>query len=143
MFAYSGSSWIDLNQKIDQVAYQAITRLKVTADSFNGYKFDQYGNTEDPIIFAINGTTIAFDLNDSSMSSHPFQIETSGGTAYSEGLVHVANNGTESTGSSAQGKTSGTLYWKIPSAISGNYAYQCTSHGAMRGTITVKQISAI
>ena len=50
LFAYSGSSWIDLNQKIDQVAYQAITRLKVTADSFNGYKFDQYGNTEDPII---------------------------------------------------------------------------------------------
>ena len=143
LFAYNGSSWVDLSQKIDQVAYQAITRLRVYADSFNGYKFDQYGNTEDPIIYAINGTTIAFDLNDSSMSSHPFQIETSGGTAYSEGLVHVANNGTESTGSSAQGKTSGTLYWKVPSAISGNYAYQCTSHSAMRGTITIKQISAI
>ena len=143
LFAYNGSSWVDLSQKIDQFAYQAITRLRVYADSFNGYKFDQYGNTEDPIIYAINGTTIAFDLNDSSMSSHPFQIETSGGTAYSEGLVHVANNGTESTGSSAQGKTSGTLYWKVPSAISGNYAYQCTSHSAMRGTITIKQISAI
>ena len=42
-----------------------------------------------------------------------------------------------------QGKTSGTLYWKIPSVISGNYAYQCNSHSAMRGTITIKQISAI
>ena len=143
MVAYNGSAWIDVPQTIDRMAYQAITRLRVYADSFNGYKFDQYGNTEDPIIYAINGTTIAFDLNDTSMGSHPFQIETSGGSAYSEGLVHVATDGTESTGSSAQGKTSGTLYWKIPSAISGNYAYQCTSHGAMRGTITIKQISAI
>jgi plastocyanin len=141
--AYNGSAWIDVPQTIDRMAYQAITRLRVYADSFNGYKFDQYGNTEDPIIYAINGTTIAFDLNDTSMGSHPFQIETSGGSAYSEGLVHVATDGTESTGSSAQGKTSGTLYWKIPSAISGNYAYQCTSHSAMRGTITIKQISAI
>ena len=140
---YNGSAWIDAPQTIDRMAYQAITRLRVYADSFNGYKFDQYGNTEDPIIYAINGTTIAFDLNDSSMSSHPFQIETSGGAAYNEGLVHVATDGVESTGSSAQGKTSGTLYWKIPAAISGNYAYQCTSHGAMRGTITIKQISAI
>ena len=141
--AWNGSAWIDVPQTVDRIAYQAITRLRVYADSFNGYKFDQYGNTEDPIIYAINGTTIAFDLNDSSMGSHPFKIQTSGGTDYSEGLIHVATNGTESTGSSAQGKTSGTLYWKIPSAISGNYAYQCASHGAMRGTITVKQISAI
>ncbi len=141
--AYNGSAWIDVPQTIDRMAYQAITRLRVYADSFNGYKFDQYGNTEDPIIYAINGTTIAFDLNDTSMQSHPFNIETSGGSAYNEGLVHVATDGTESTGSSAQGKTSGTLYWKIPSAISGNYAYQCNSHSAMRGTITIKQISAI
>lgn len=140
---YNGSAWIDAPQTVDRMAYPAITTLVVTADSFNGYKFDQYGNTEDPIIYAINGTTIAFDLNDTSMGSHPFQIETSGGSAYSEGLVHVAPDGTVSTSSDAQGKTSGTLYWKIPQAISGNYAYQCTSHGAMRGTITIKQISAI
>jgi plastocyanin len=125
------------------MAYPAITTLVVTADNSNGYKFDQYGTTEDPVIYAINGTTIAFDLNDSSMASHPFQIETSGGSAYSNGLVHVSNTGAVSTGSNAQGKTSGTLYWKIPSNISGNYAYQCAVHSAMRGTITVKQISAI
>ena len=51
--------------------------------------------------------------------------------------------GVVSTGSNAQGQTGGTLYWKIPANISGNYAYQCTSHSAMRGTITIKQISAI
>ena len=143
VMAYNGTSWIDVPQTIDRIAYPAITTLVVTADSSNGYKFDQYGNTEDPIIYALNGATIAFDLNDSSLGSHPFQIETSGGTQYNNGLVHVATDGTVSIGSDAQGKTSGTLYWKIPANISGNYAYQCTVHSAMRGTITVKQISAI
>ena len=143
VMAYNGTAWIDVPQTIDRMAYPAITTLVVTADSSNGYKFDQYGNTEDPVIYALNAATIAFDLNDSSMGSHPFQIETSGGTQYNTGLVHVATNGTVSTGSNAQGQTSGTLYWKIPASISGNYAYQCTSHSAMRGTITIKQMSAI
>lgn len=143
VMAYNGTAWIDVPQQIDQMAYPAITTLVVTADSSNGYKFDQYGNTEDPVIYALNGTTIAFDLNSSSLGNHPFQIETSGGTQYNTGLVHVDTDGTVSTGSSAQGKTGGTLYWKIPASISGNYAYQCTVHSAMRGTITIKQLSAI
>ena len=123
------------------MAYPAITMLEVTADSNNGYKFSQYGNTEDPTIYALAGATIAFKIN--SGANHPFQIETSGGSAYSNGLVHVALDGTVSTGSSAQAKTSGTLYWQIPANISGNYAYQCTVHSSMAGTIVVKQLSAI
>ena len=55
----------------------------------------------------------------------------------------MAPDGTESTGSNAQGKTSGTLYWKIPANISGNYQYVCTVHSAMQGTIVIKQMSAI
>lgn len=143
VMAYNGTAWIDVPQTIDRMAYPAITTLVVTADSSNGYKFDQYGNTEDPVIYALNGTTIAFDLNSSSLGSHPFQIETGGGTQYNSGLVHVDTDGTVSTGSDAQGKTSGTLYWKIPASISGNYAYQCTVHSAMRGTITIKQMSTL
>jgi len=138
---YNGSSWVDSGATFDQIAYPAITTLVVTADSSNGYKFDQYGNTEDPTIYVLSGATIAFKL--SNLSSHPFQIETGGGSAYSTGLIHVALDGTESTGSDAQGKTSGTLYWKIPANISGNYQYVCTVHGAMQGTISIKQISAI
>ena len=45
------------------MAYPAITTLVVTADSSNGYKFDQYGVTEDPTIYAIAGATIAFKLS--------------------------------------------------------------------------------
>ena len=118
-----------------------MTMLIVTADSNNGYKFSQYGNTEDPTIYALAGATIAFKIN--SGSNHPFQIETSGGSAYDNGLVHVALDGTETTGSDAQAKTSGTLYWQVPANISGNYQYQCTVHGSMQGTIVVKALSAI
>ena len=138
---YNGTAWVDTNFTIDQMAYPAMTMLNVTADSNNGYKFSQYGNTEDPTIYALAGATIAFKIN--SGSNHPFQIETSGGTAYSNGLVHVALDGTVSSGSDAQAKTSGTLYWQVPANISGNYAYQCTVHGSMNGTIVVKQLSAI
>jgi plastocyanin len=65
------------------------------------------------------------------------------GANYNTGLVHVTTSGTVTTGTNAQGKTSGTLYWKIPAGISGTYGYLCASHGAMIGTITVKDISAI
>lgn len=145
MLIYDGANqaWIDAPQTVDQVAYPAITTLVVTASGSTGYLFDQYGTTQDPTVYAISGTTIAFDLNDSSLGNHPFQIETSGGLAYNNGLVHVSNTGVVATGSNAQGQTSGTLYWKVPANISGNYAYQCTVHSAMRGTITIKDISAI
>jgi len=141
VLVYNGSNWVDSTRTIDEIAYPAITTLVVTADSSNGYKFDQYGVTEDPTIYALAGATIAFKL--SNLSSHPFQIETGGGSQYNNGLVHVALDGTESTGSDAQGQTSGTLYWKLPANISGNYAYKCTVHSAMAGTIVVKQMSAI
>lgn len=143
LLAYNGNDWANVPQTVDQVALQAITRLTVTAVGTTGFLFDQYGATQDPTIYALNGTTIAFDLNDSSMASHPFTIETSGGLQYSSGLVHVDNNGNVSTDTDAQGKVGGTLYWKIPFTVTGNYAYQCGVHSAMRGNITIKDISAI
>ena len=141
VLVYNGTNWIDSPNTYDMIAYPAITLLTVTADSNNGYKISQYGNTEDPTIYALAGATIAFKIN--SGANHPFQIETSGGSAYDNGLVHVALDGTESTGSSAQGKVSGTLYWQVPANISGNYQYQCTIHSSMQGTIVVKALSAI
>jgi len=76
-------------------------------------------------------------------SSHPFLIQNSSGVNYSTGLIHVATNGTCSVGSAAQGKESGTLYWKIPSSISGTYRYQCSLHGGMVGAISVKNFGSI
>jgi plastocyanin len=124
---------------VDKIYLPAITMLTVSASGTTAYLFDQYSGNN-PTIYAISGTTIAFDLTGS--SSHPFLIRFSGAN-YNTGLVHVTTSGTVTTGSSAQGKTSGTLYWKIPAGISGTYGYLCASHGGMIGTITIKDISAI
>ena len=126
---------------VDQFYLPAITRLNVTANGTTAYRFDQYGTTDDPTIYAINATTIAFNL--SGAGSHPFLIQDNTGTNYNTGLVHVGSDGTVSTGSAAQGKSSGTLYWKIPDSISGNYRYQCGSHAGMVGTITIKNFASI
>jgi plastocyanin len=125
---------------VDQIYLPAITMLTVTNIGATSYRFDQYGSTDNPTIYAINGTTIAFDLN---VTGHPFLIQNSAGNNYNTGLIHVATDGTVSTGSSAQGKTSGTLYWKIPTDISGGYRYQCSVHAPMVGAITIKTFATI
>jgi plastocyanin len=128
------------NLTVDQIYLPAITALATTNIGASSYRFDQYGTTDNPTIFAISGTTIAFNLN---VSGHPFLVRDSGGTNFNTGLVHVAENGTVSTGSAAQGQTQGTLYWKIPVNITGNYQYICSFHSAMIGTITIKDIAAL
>jgi plastocyanin len=116
--------------------YAAITTLVVTTPVFN-YNIDQYSG-DNPAIYAISGTTIAFNLQVG--SSHPFLIQnnTGGGFAnYTTGLIHVSTSGVVSTGSAAQGQTSGTLYWKIPISVSGTFRYICQNHSSMVGSITV------
>jgi hypothetical protein len=125
---------------VDRFYLPAITMLTVTANGTSAYRFDQYGTTDDPTIYAINATTIAFNLQ---ASSHPFLIQDNTGTNYNTGLVHVTTAGVVTTGASAQGKDSGTLYWKIPDSISGNYRYQCGNHASMVGTITIKNFATI
>lgn len=128
------------NLTVDQFYLPAITKLNVTANGASSYSFDQYAGTN-PTIYAINATTIAFNL--SGASGHPFLIQDNTGTNYNTGLVHVSTTGTVSTGSSAQSKSSGTLYWKIPDTISGNYRYQCAAHPSMVGTIVVKSFATL
>jgi plastocyanin len=127
---------------IDKVYLPAITMLTVGVDGNVAYTFDQYAGNN-PTIYAISGTTIAFNLA-WTIGLHPFLIR-SGGVNYSTGLVHVTPGGVVTTGGAALGKNSGTLYWKIPAGASGTFQYVCSSHFAlgMFGTITVKDISAI
>jgi plastocyanin len=143
VLTYNGSEWVPGTAGGAVETLPAITKLAVTPNGASAYRFDQYGATVDnPTIYAISGTTIAFDL-DGVTGAHPFQIETTGGALYNEGLVHIATDGTVSTGSNAQAKTTGTLYWKIPIGTTGNYAYQCTFHSVMRGTITIKDFATL
>jgi len=125
---------------VDKFYLPAITMLVVTNNGASAYRFDQYGTTDDPTIYAINGTTIAFNLQ---ATGHPFLIQDGTGTNYNTGLTHVTAAGVVTTGSSAQGKDSGTLYWKIPDTVSGGYRYQCGSHASMVGTISIKNFGSI
>ena len=136
--AFSGLSDV-AGLTVDKIYLPAITRLDVTASGISAYLFDQYSGNN-PTIYAISGTTIAFNL--AGAGGHPFLIRFSGSN-YSTGLVHVTTSGTVTTGASAQAQQSGTLYWKIPAGTSGTYGYLCQSHGGMIGTITIKDISAI
>jgi hypothetical protein len=125
---------------VDKFYLPAITKLAVTNNGASAYRFDQYGTIDNPTIYALNRTTIAFDLN---ILGHPFLIQTGAGANYNTGLIHVATNGTVTTGASAQGHVSGTLYWKIPENISGGYRYQCSAHVAMVGSITIKDLATV
>lgn len=116
----------------------AVTRLTVTNSGSSAYLIDQYtGNN--PAIYVSGGETIAFNLN--GITGHPFMIRvSSGGSNYDTGLTHVANNGTVTTQSSAQGQVSGTLYWKVPfNLIGSTYVYQCSNHAGMVGNIVIQQ----
>ncbi len=116
----------------------SVTRLDVTNNGASAYRFDQYGAAVDnPSLYVRAGETIAFNLNN---AGHPFAIRvSSGGSNYDTGLTHVATDGTVSTGSSAQGKVSGSLYWKVPYELGGNtYVYQCTVHSGMVGNIVLE-----
>lgn len=141
ILVYTGSNFVNYTSRLfHQFAYPAITALDVTNSGSIAYLFNNQYSGNNPTIYAISGTTIAFNLN---VGGHPFLIQTSGGSNYNTGLIHVATNGTVSLGTNAQAQTSGTLYWQIPAGTTGSYRYQCSFHPAMLGTITIKDISAI
>lgn len=125
---------------VDKIYLPAITMLTVTNSGATAYRFDQYGSTNNPTIYAITGMTIAFNLN---ATGHPFLIQTPAGANYNTGLIHVSTSGIVSNGSAAQGKDSGTLYWKVPTDISGGYRYQCSVHAGMVGSLFVKTIGTL
>jgi len=131
------SAGIDVND----IYEAAIVTLRVDNNGTGAYTFDSHYSGDNPTVYAISGTTIAFDLD--LIGGHPFELQDSGGTALSTGLVHVAADGTVNTDSSAQGFDSGTLYWRIQESLSGNYQYQCQVHSGMNGTITVKRLSTL
>jgi plastocyanin len=126
---------------IDKIAYQAMTRFNVTNVTAIAYQFNNHYTGNNPTIYVISGTTVAFNLN---VSGHPFLIQDTVGNNYNTGLIHVSTSGVVSTGASAQGRQSGTLYWQIPQNIGGNnYRYQCSIHPAMVGLITIKDIQFV
>jgi plastocyanin len=124
---------------IGKIYEPAIAMLRVNNVGTGAYTINSHYSGNNPTIYVISGTTIAFDLDE--IAGHPFELQDNTLTALTSNLVHVTSNGTVSTNSAAQGKSSGTLYWRIPESVSGTYVYQCTSHSSMFGSITIKDLS--
>ena len=134
--------------------YGAAVTYDISANSSSAYIVSNMGFGKggaafnNPELTVRNESTIAFDLNGLG-GSHPFNIRSgaSGTSNFSNTLIHVATNGTITTGTSAQNKTSGVLYWQIPHDIvsSGrdSYTYYCQSHSAMKGNVNIKDTGAI
>lgn len=125
---------------VDEIYKPAIARLTVTNNGTSAYLFNSHYSGNNPTLYALSGTTISFNLN---VTGHPFELQDAVGDPYNTGLTHVATNGTVSTGSNAQGQTSGTLYWDITRTVAGTFRYQCTAHAAMVGQIIVKDIANV
>ena len=133
--------------------------FRITAVSgSNHYTFSNYNSDgtdqNDPSLYLLCNHTYAFYL--SWGGSHPFAIRTgTDGTSAvtnlsasngGDNLVHIATNGTVTTGTSANAQSTGWLIWQIPNfsakqnASTGNYGYQCTSHAAMFGQIYIGRV---
>jgi hypothetical protein len=132
---------------VDKIAIHAVACYDVGAVNPIAYTFNNFFSTQNPTIYALSGTCIAFNLQ---VPGHPFVLQTTGGvdlvwtTVNTYGtLVHVGVQGTVSTGANAMGKTTGTLYWNINPSFSGTVKYQCTLHPAMVGSIIVKSITSL
>lgn len=136
-----GIAWQPTGRKWTYHYMPAIAMLTVNAVGIIAYTFNSHYSGNNPTIYALAGTTIAFDLTNA--SGHPFEIQDPTLTRYNTGLVHVSDEGEVSTGAAAQSKENGILYWQVPENISGNYVYQCTTHAPMYGSIVVKRLSVI
>ena len=133
--------------------------FRITAVSGSShYTFSNYNSdgtdSNDPSLYLLCNHTYAFYLGWG--GGHPFAIRTgasSGGAGTNlaannggDNLVHIATNGTVTTGTSANAKETGWLIWQIPNfsakqtASTGNYSYQCTSHAGMWGQIFIGRV---
>ena len=135
-----GSNLYYTNTRAIFASIPAVTQINVTTPGMY-YAMDSYSGNN-PSIYVYAGETISFNLD---VSGHPFYIrESSGGSNYDTGLTHVDVDGTTSIGSSAQGKTTGKLFWKVPYTLAGNtYVYQCGIHSGMVGSISLQKPVAI
>ena len=126
------------------LSFSATTILDVSASGSSAYRFSQYGASNNPNVSTFSATTLGFNLS-ALAGSHPFHIRLGDNSAdFNTGLVHVSTTGTLSYDLDAQGKTSGTVFWRIPSTSVGIYKYRCSAHPvAMIGDINIANTAGI
>ncbi len=105
------------------------SRWSVVNNSNSSYRFTGPGgldgSADNSTIYVARGQTYEFNVN---ASGHPFQIRSSaGGSAYTTGVTYPSGTSTEV----------GVVKFEVPFAAPAQLFYQCTSHGAMVGILSV------
>jgi len=143
----SNVSFNGSNLTIDKIALPAATMYAVLFRSVFAYTFTSHIPGDNPTLYALSGTTIAFNLQ---VPGHPFLLQTTAGvnldpaTNTALGTFYwVGTDATVAENSAALGKITGTLYWIIGPTLAGTYRYQCTLHPAMRGNIVIKNVALL
>lgn len=127
---------------IDEIAENAIVTLRSGAIGFEEYTWNSHYSGGNPTIYAISGTTIAFDMNGA--PGHPMLIQTAAGVDLTSNIFHVSPQGViTQQGQAGYDADRGTIFWRIPENLSGTFRYQCEPHAPMVGTIIVKRLSTL
>jgi hypothetical protein len=106
----------------------------VTNNGSGAYTFSQSRFGDNPTIGPVRrGGTYTFEIN---ASGHPFYLTTDSAGLYSSG-TYAGEYTTGVTGSRAD---SGDLVWTVDSSAPDTLYYACGNHGAMFGTINVKDL---
>ena len=143
----SNTVWNGSNLTIDKIALPAATMYSVLFRGELAYTFLSHIPGDNPTLYALSGTTIAFNLQ---VPGHPFLLQTTGGVPLNPAtntalgsFYWVGADGSFAEGADVQGKILGTLYWIIGAGAAGTYRYQCSLHPAMRGNIVIKSITSL
>ena len=130
-------------EAVNRANHPATIIFNTTNNSASNFIIDGDSN---PTLKLTPGVTYRFDLN---LGTHPIVITSAQVTSnfssnyYNDGLSHVADNGTTSTGAAAQGKTSGKLFFKVPHDAPDQVYYICTNHpAAMAGILKTSALPA-
>ena len=124
-------------------SHDAQITIAVTNDAANSYLLDGSANQS---IDIHPGITYRFELN---VGSHNFLLLNSAATSnfsasyYNEGLTHDDGAGNVVSGANAQGKTSGTLIFKVPHDAPDTLYYVCQNHPvSMKGVLSTSDFPA-
>ena len=106
-----------------QVVYEITSQSSFSYFRFAGNGVDSSANNPD--IYLTRGQKYRFINN--SGGAHPFQIQTTGGSAYTTGVTYPSGT------SASSGNIDFAVRWDAPSQLK----YVCTSHGSMVGNIYI------
>lgn len=107
-----------------QPLHAATNQFNVAAVSSLNYTIN---GSPDPALALVRGFSYAFNVSVSAI--HPFYIKTASGV--------VGSGSTWNGGVSAQGVTSGTITFDVPTNAPDILYYQCGTHAAMTGPLNI------